>query len=159
MEPRTYGVAPDLSVTQMGVLGAAIPNLFWSQVLFLWMTVFPRTEVGDDLRIIPVYYIYCALYFYHYSISSTSDHQTLDPGSWVPLTLRKLWKDECDGSDPPAWMQKWGAQWCTEFGSFDFWLICPLLYHGGINPCLSRARGRGTQRHFWLSGVMDRAES
>ena len=90
MEPRTYGVAPDLSVTQMGVLGAAIPNLFWSQVLFLWMTVFPRTEVGDDLRIIPVHYIYCALYFNHYSISSTSDHQALDPGSWVPLTLRKL---------------------------------------------------------------------
>lgn len=28
-----------------------------------------------------------------------------------------------------------------------------------INACLSRARGRGTQRHFWVSGMMDRAES
>ena len=28
-----------------------------------------------------------------------------------------------------------------------------------INPCLSRARARGTQRHFWMSGLMVRAES
>ena len=25
-------------------------------------------------------YIYCALYFHYYYISSTSDHQALDPG-------------------------------------------------------------------------------
>ena len=31
---------------------------------------------------IQVYYIYCALYFYHHNISSTSDHQALDPRSW-----------------------------------------------------------------------------
>ena len=37
---------------------------------------------GDDLGMIQVYYIYYALYFYYYYISSTSDHQALDPGGW-----------------------------------------------------------------------------
>ena len=32
--------------------------------------------------------IYCALYFYYYDISSTSDHQALDPGGWGPLLIR-----------------------------------------------------------------------
>ena len=27
-------------------------------------------------------YIYCELYFYYYYISSTSDHQALDPRGW-----------------------------------------------------------------------------
>ena len=34
----------------------------------------------DSLGMIPVHYIYLALY-----ISSTSDHQALDPGGWGPL--------------------------------------------------------------------------
>ena len=29
--------------------------------------------------------IYCAFYFYYYYISSTSDHQVLDPRGWGPL--------------------------------------------------------------------------
>ena len=37
---------------------------------------------GDDSSI----YIHCALYFYYYYISSTSDLQALDPGGWGPLT-------------------------------------------------------------------------
>ena len=36
---------------------------------------------------IQVHYVYCALYFYYYYISSTSDHQALDPGGWGPLLL------------------------------------------------------------------------
>ena len=40
---------------------------------------------GDDLGMIQVQYTYCALYFYYYYISSTSDHQALDPGGWGPL--------------------------------------------------------------------------
>ena len=32
-----------------------------------------------------VHYIYCALNFHYYYISSTSDHQALDPGGWGPL--------------------------------------------------------------------------
>ena len=34
---------------------------------------------GDGFRMIQVHYIYCALYFYYYYISSTSDHQAFDP--------------------------------------------------------------------------------
>ena len=33
---------------------------------------------GDGLGIIQVHCIYCVLYFYYYSISSSSDHQALD---------------------------------------------------------------------------------
>ena len=35
-------------------------------------------------RMIQVHHTYCALYFYYYYISSTSDHQALDPGGWGP---------------------------------------------------------------------------
>lgn len=35
--------------------------------------------------------IYCALYFYHYYIGSTSGHQALDPGGWGPCTR---WKQD-----------------------------------------------------------------
>ena len=41
---------------------------------------------GCGFRMIQVHYIYCALYFYYYT-SSTSDHQALevgDPGGWGP---------------------------------------------------------------------------
>ena len=37
---------------------------------------------------IQVHYISCALYFYYYYISSTSDHQALDPRGWgVPVLV------------------------------------------------------------------------
>ena len=36
----------------------------------------------DGLGMIKAHYIYCALYFYYYYISSTSDRQALDPGGW-----------------------------------------------------------------------------
>ena len=32
-----------------------------------------------------IHYIYCVFYFYYYYISSTSDHQALDPRGWGPL--------------------------------------------------------------------------
>ena len=31
---------------------------------------------------IQAHYIYCALYFYYYHISSTPDNQELDAGGW-----------------------------------------------------------------------------
>ena len=34
----------------------------------------------DGFRMLQVHYIYCALHFYYDEISSTSDHQALDPG-------------------------------------------------------------------------------
>ena len=40
---------------------------------------------GDGFGIIQVSYIYCALYFCNDYISSTSDHQALDPGGCGPL--------------------------------------------------------------------------
>ena len=39
----------------------------------------------DGFWMIQVHYIPCALYFYYYYISSTSDHQALDPRGWGPL--------------------------------------------------------------------------
>ena len=40
---------------------------------------------GNSFGMIQVHYSYCALYFYYYYISFTSDHQALDPGGWGPL--------------------------------------------------------------------------
>ena len=40
---------------------------------------------GHSFRKIQVHYIYCALYFCDYYISSTPSHQALDPGGWGPL--------------------------------------------------------------------------
>ena len=49
----------------------------------LWKTIFSMEwGTGDGCRMLQVHYIYCALYFYYYYISSTSDHQALDPGAW-----------------------------------------------------------------------------
>ena len=42
---------------------------------------------GDGMGMIQVHYIYCTLYFCYY-ISSTSDHQALDPGGWGPLDCK-----------------------------------------------------------------------
>ena len=41
--------------------------------------------VGMVSGLIQVNYIYCALYFYYYYISSTSDHQALDPIGCRPM--------------------------------------------------------------------------
>ena len=41
---------------------------------------------GDGFGMTQACYIYCAFHFYYYYISSTSDHQALDPRGWGPLT-------------------------------------------------------------------------
>ena len=46
-----------------------------------------RSWGGVGLGMFQVHYIYCALYFSHYYISSTSAHQALDPRGWEPLHL------------------------------------------------------------------------
>lgn len=47
---------------------------------------FSKDGSGEDgFRMIQVCYIYCALYFYDYYTSSTSDHLALDPRSWGSL--------------------------------------------------------------------------
>ena len=40
---------------------------------------------GDGFSMIQVPYTYCALFLYYSYISSTSDHQVLDPEGWGPL--------------------------------------------------------------------------
>ena len=44
-----------------------------------------RSGSGVGLGMFQVHYIYCALYFFHYYICSTSVHQALDPEGWEPL--------------------------------------------------------------------------
>ena len=63
---------------------AVVPNLLGTRDHFCG-TVFPRTEGWGSFWMIQTYYIYCGLYFCYYYISSTSDHQALDPGDWEPL--------------------------------------------------------------------------
>ena len=46
---------------------------------------FSTDEAVGGFRMNEAHYIYCALYFYHYYISITSDQQALDPGSLEPL--------------------------------------------------------------------------
>ena len=64
---------------------------FLAQGPVLWKTVFPRTRVrvgGGGVvgfRMIQTHSNYCVLYFNYYYISSTSDHQALNPGGWEPL--------------------------------------------------------------------------
>ena len=60
-----------------------VPKPFWQQEPVLWK-IFPRTGVGGWFWIIQGHYIYCALYFYYYYLSSTSDHQALDWRGWGP---------------------------------------------------------------------------
>ena len=50
----------------------------------------PFLAPGIRLGLIQPHYIYCTLYFYYYYISSTSDHQALDPQGWGPLLEHEL---------------------------------------------------------------------
>ena len=43
----------------------------------------------DGHGMIQVHYTYCTLYFYYYYLSSTSDHQALDPRGWGLLLYMK----------------------------------------------------------------------
>lgn len=54
----------------------------------LWKAGFPWTGAGggeDGFGKIQAHYIYRALYFYCDYVSSTSDHQAVDPGGREPL--------------------------------------------------------------------------
>ena len=65
---------------------AAIPNLSGTRDQFHGRQ-FPMDWVGwgDGFGMIPAHCLLCALYFcYYYYISSTSDHQALDPEAGHP---------------------------------------------------------------------------
>ena len=61
------------------------PQPFWHQDLgFVEDNFFTHGGMGWRwFQDHSCHYIYCALYFYYHYISSTSDHQARDPGSWV----------------------------------------------------------------------------
>ena len=67
----------------------AVLNLSGTRDQFQGRQFFHRPEVGDHFRMIQAHCIYCTLYFYYYYISSTSDHQALDPGGWGPWSLSR----------------------------------------------------------------------
>ena len=61
------------------------PQVFGHQAPISWKVIFPDTEEGDGFEMIQGHYVSCALYLYYYYISSTLDHQALDPRGWGPL--------------------------------------------------------------------------
>ena len=64
---------------------AAVPNFFGTRHQFHRRPFFHRPAgVRGGLGMIQALYIYCALYFCYYYISSTSDHQALDLGDGDP---------------------------------------------------------------------------
>ena len=60
------------------------PNLLTPSTGFMEDSFSWTREVSRWFGMIQVHYIYCALYFYYYYISCTSDHRALDPGGWRP---------------------------------------------------------------------------
>ena len=68
---------------------------------------------GDGLRMIQAHYACCALYFYCYYISSTSDHQVLDPGGWGPWS-KPCEKARVSGSEPWVLCHHWGPSGSDE---------------------------------------------
>ena len=57
---------------------------FWPQRRVSWKTIFSQTRGRGGFLMLQAHYIYCVLYFNYYYISSTSDHQALDPGVGDP---------------------------------------------------------------------------
>ena len=62
-----------------------VPNLFGTRDWFHEDNFSTNGSGAEGLRKIQAHHIYRALYFYYYYISSTSDHQALDPRGWGPL--------------------------------------------------------------------------
>ena len=82
--------------------GAAVPNFLAPGACLVEdnMSTDQWGEVGNDLRTIQAHYLYCALGFYYYYISSTSDHHALDSGGWNPWSSgpefqqqERLWEE------------------------------------------------------------------
>ena len=63
---------------------SAVPNLCGTKDQFHGRPFF-HGWVGNGFGMIQAHCIYCALYFYYYYISSTFEHQALDPGVADPL--------------------------------------------------------------------------
>ena len=58
----------------------AVPSLFGTRDQFRGRHFFHEPSVGGEgFRMIEAHYTYCGVYLYYYYVSSTSDHQALDP--------------------------------------------------------------------------------
>ena len=68
----------------------------------LWKTIFPWVGVEDGFRMIQSHYIYCALYFYYFYISFTSDHWAWDLGGRGPLLYTPSTLETC--------LNQWGRK-------------------------------------------------
>ena len=64
---------------------AAVLSLFGIRSGLCRRQCFHGPGEGECIRTIQVHYINCAFYFCYYHISSSSDHQALDPWGWRPL--------------------------------------------------------------------------
>ena len=85
---RTWGGEKHWDLIMKGfVHETSIPNIFGTRDEFCGRQFFHRLGPGGRgwFGEIPAHYIYCILYFYYYYISSTSNHQALDPRGWGPL--------------------------------------------------------------------------
>lgn len=95
-------------------------STFWHQQLVSWKTIFPRDGsrgwFEDDSN---------ALHFYYYYISSTSDHQSLDPGGWGPLDQGKLWPGQVKAlgaTIPQSWLNSEVSWWASGVKGLPFQL-------------------------------------
>ena len=68
------------------LFSSVVHSLFGTRDWFCGKQFFhiPGIGVGNSFRMIQMHYIYCALYFYYYYVTSASDHQALDPEDWDP---------------------------------------------------------------------------
>ena len=72
-------------------LDTVAPNFFGTRDWFHRRQFFYGLGVGGvSVGMIHVHYLYWALYFCYYYISSTSGHQALDPRGWGPLPWQIL---------------------------------------------------------------------
>ena len=96
------------------ILGAILssPQHFWHQREVSRKTIFPWTgggpgRLGNGFRMIQAHYIYCALYFHYYYISSTSDHQALNPRGGTTVIFGRTTDDT---------QSTWDAHWMSHLG-------------------------------------------
>ena len=78
---------------------AGVPRLFNTRDWFPLRQLFHRPDRGDGFGMIQACYFYGALHFYYYYVSSTSDHQVLDPGGWGLLLHRSIEKRAGRGAE------------------------------------------------------------
>ena len=81
---RTAALMKQKRMTRRWILSfPVVPNFFGTRTGFMKDNFSMDRVVREGFRMIQEHYIYCALYYFY--ISSTSDHQTLDPRGWGPL--------------------------------------------------------------------------